>query len=411
MRPHFTLAGLLFVVTFAALMLAIVVPAERYSRRTRTDADSVASVAVSADGSTFGALMGDGKVLIWDKDGIPKGSLQTQESFGADLALSFDGKLASVSPGSSDVGRASYLQVWEIATQNLWYSLPMSVNAVVFSPTEDRLAVVHDRFADSTTVKAAVRSDRPPMIKQRGAAPAHEICLVDGRNSPRRIGEGRITAFSPDGKRLAVVGFRAIKICDVAAGQLEPESRRYRLDHQSICTGVAWAPGGQSIARVFSADHKDTDSSIECYDLVSIKTRASKLGDEEAATRSPYSVAYVSDGHVLLVGAPMRGFQALNADTLKRIPAADMSKLSHVAAGVHGELFIASQSHVVDLWDAATLRPHRRLFVAAQPPNYWLPGCGLVVWLIAFFARRNTRSRRSARVVARADCVTVPAGR
>ena len=68
----------------------------------------------------------------------------------------------------------------------------------------------------------------------------------------------------------------------------------------------------------------------------------------------------------------------------------------HAAAGLHGDTFIAAESHAVDLWDAAELRPRRRVFEPA-PPNYWLPGWGLVIWLIAILSRRSMRASTSFR--------------
>ncbi|MGH7135467.1 MAG: hypothetical protein ACREHD_06980 [Pirellulales bacterium] len=99
MKPRFSISGLLMWLTLVALVLAIVAPIRRYARRRETYADRIASVAASADGSTFAALFGDGKVRIWDQDGSLKASLQTTSTLGADLTLSHSGELAAFSPG------------------------------------------------------------------------------------------------------------------------------------------------------------------------------------------------------------------------------------------------------------------------------------------------------------------------
>ena len=68
MARRFTLAGLLLFTTFACLVLAFIVPRWRYSRRHSSRAHNV-SVAASADGSTFAALIGDGRLFVWDSTG------------------------------------------------------------------------------------------------------------------------------------------------------------------------------------------------------------------------------------------------------------------------------------------------------------------------------------------------------
>jgi hypothetical protein len=68
MPRRFTLAGLLLCVTFVGLMLAIVVPLWRHTRRVRTYAAEIVVVAASADGSTFGVLVGYARVA-WSPDG------------------------------------------------------------------------------------------------------------------------------------------------------------------------------------------------------------------------------------------------------------------------------------------------------------------------------------------------------
>lgn len=93
MVRRFTLAGLLLWVALVALLLAIVVPIYRWRNRSPLSG-TVVSVAASADGSTFAALLGDGTILVWDGSGWRKTSIGTERVVSeiARLALSSDGK-------------------------------------------------------------------------------------------------------------------------------------------------------------------------------------------------------------------------------------------------------------------------------------------------------------------------------
>lgn len=86
---RFSLAALLFGVTFVALFVAIIAPIYHGVRRSLAQ-KGVVSVAASADGKTFAALMGDGSVLVWDSSGTLKTTLRTGGACGGQLAVSAD---------------------------------------------------------------------------------------------------------------------------------------------------------------------------------------------------------------------------------------------------------------------------------------------------------------------------------
>ena len=149
MSGRFTLAGLLMGVTLVALVLAIVVAPWRAMQRELSYADVVFSLAASADGSTFGVRMGDGKILIWDGKGTPKLTRQTQGDPFADFALSCDGRFVAVEgecmlEGAQQQGGA----VWEVATGRLLRALPPSLMGLAFSPTEPVLAITDGAFIE-----------------------------------------------------------------------------------------------------------------------------------------------------------------------------------------------------------------------------------------------------------------------
>jgi WD40 repeat protein len=375
-------------VTLVALVLAIAVPTVRYARRVETHADSVAA---SADGSTFAALMGDGRVLFWDKKGSPKGSLQTQGSFGAELAISFDGKLLSLSPN----------EILEVNARSVWRSLPRCISAIAFSSVDERLAAVNDLSA------GFFGGQEPtewwfPTGKQPFRTSDHHVYVIDQDGSRRMICGGDAANFSPDGKRLAVYG--GIHIFDAASGRYERSMAFIRGEPAKRCECLAWAPDSDSLAAVFLSygwDNNTPEVSIETYNLAGRCLRSVPVPREDWAPDGRYRLAYLPEGQRLLVRVATRSFKVLDAVDLQPVTAADMSKLWHVAAGLQGDAFVAAESHAVDLWDAATLRPRRRLFEATPRPDHRLPTCGLAIWLVVFAVRHRGRIGRSKEPAAR----------
>lgn len=404
MSRRFTLAGLLLWVTFVALVLAIVAPLHRYSRRRETHADRVASVAASADGSRFAALFGDGQVRIWDQDGVLKTVLQTQGTFGADLLLSHDGQLVAIVPGPRD--RHVYprsredIVIWDVPKETIWRTLPGPVISVAFSPTSTKsLVTVIDKPVASTSVNAGSYFG---YVQQQGWGGSYEVHVLEGDNPPRMVGDGNAVAFSPDGKKVVVMNDRhsgdAIQIYASSGGQPEKAfSRGHReLPH---CNHVAWAPDGQSIVAVYgNYGWKDSRrESVERFDLANNWNKlVVALGpDNDDDAVGLYRPTLLPGGR-LAIGAPGRGYKALDSKTLEPLPSAEMADLWYVAAGIHGDTFIAAGRAKVDLWDARTLLPRKRLFEAAGPPSVNLPTCGGVVWLSLFVMHLRRKGQRRA---------------
>ncbi|HVC93874.1 MAG TPA: hypothetical protein VND64_09290 [Pirellulales bacterium] len=300
MPRRFTLAGLLLCVTFIGLILAIVVPLWRHTRRARMYADEIVAVAASADGSTFGALLGDGRVLVWDSEGALKATLRTLGTFGGDLALSFDGKLAAVSPAEpntyANVEPHGNVQIWDIAQGEVRRTLPMRESALRFSPTEDSLLAF----------------DGPPW--------RYEIHSAVDENPPRVLPRGTYPAFSPDGKRLAVgTTANKIQIYDIASSRLERELIT-DADAKVGYARVAWSPDGHAIAA--EALQNGETETIERWDLATGRVRRVPLrdnGDDLARSGAYYTLKYSPDGRRLLIAAGGPGFKVLDSKTLEPV--------------------------------------------------------------------------------------------
>lgn len=387
MGRHFTLAALLLLVTFSGLVLAIVAPAHRYANHVETHADSVVAVAASADGSTFAALTGDGRVRIWDNAGRLKGSLQTQETFGAELLLSHNGKLLTAW-GGQRLAATDQVQIWDVASRTVWQTLNFRVIGLDFSPTEDRLAVIED-LRPALAPQHRVGAFR----QKRTHSPDGQLYVFDGQCSPKLIAPCLQAKFSPDGKTIAVVGSGGrgwLNIYDADSGKLLDAARTTRF---ALGDCLAWAPDGAAIAAVSCLRFGQTPSeSIEKWVLKNGEARVVPLraaGDGLGSQSHYHTITFLPDDRTLVVGAAGRGLKALDSSTLAPRPGTDMSNLWRVAAGQRGDRFIATDMRNVELWSSATLRPNKRLFQANAPPDHRLAACGLAVWLIVIVVRRR----------------------
>src|SRR5215469_6013173 len=234
MRRRFTLPGLLLGVTLIGLLLALIVPLATYFARARYYSDEVIEVAASADGTTFAALLGDGHVLVWDNEGSLKATLHTLGTFGGSLALSFDGRLAAVSPAGANeyvnVYPRGTVEIWDIAKRKIRRALALRAAGTKFSTAENLLIVNRSPFRFEMY---PADNDDPPRVVPAG---------------------GPYVAFAPDGARIATGTVPGrLEIWNLATLFKEREFPAGQTAHLWY-NRVAWAPDGQSIAGLISED-------------------------------------------------------------------------------------------------------------------------------------------------------------
>jgi hypothetical protein len=367
MARRFTLAELLLWVTLAALVLALIVPMWRALQRASTD--MVTAVAASADGSTFGALLGEGKVLVWDDKGTLKATLPTRGDTGGHLALSFDGRLAAVSTGWQQTGpqRRDGIELWDVGSAKLLKSVPASfMGRPAFSPDQKMLAVVEGHSVDLHT-------------------------LADGTHLGTIAVGGNCGVFSPDGQMIAVAtptnGVQTYRaLTQERARQFETPSDRiswYYFD-------VAWSPDGQALASLCSFTD-DGLQTIQTWQVDGSQPHSETLSDEDSFE----SLTYLPGGRLLAVTGLRSGMMVLDAATLDQSTAKRIEGVSMAAAGPKGDVFLTAGIENVGLRDVATLKPRQQLFEAAPFPNIFPALAGLAAWLVWFGIRRARRFRRS----------------
>lgn len=379
MGRRFTLAGLLLWTTFAGLVLAFVVPLWREATRQRSH--WVVSLAASADGSTFAALMADRRVLVWDNEGNLKKQLKPPETVGGKLALSFDGKLIAFLPGEDDpfsTAPSGPVEIWSVDTGKRRRTLPRPIHEVRFSPTQESFIVIDP---GGVYAPCSVADESPPTLLAAGPASV---------------------AFSPDGKTIAAASSNGvIELYDAVASRLiQDKDLSSGSAAHSIHGDIAWAPDGRSIlamaidvrvARPRPAKIRPSFV-VERWDIDTGDVRRVALPTPELSFF--LAIAYLPGNSQRLIVTNQSGIQVLDAETLERLPT-DTADYSQFAVGLRGESLIAATYDHVDLLDAATLESRQRLVEAPSPFNPAPVAIGFVVWLMAFGfhkGRQNTRA-------------------
>src|SRR6185437_9403607 len=326
---RFSHIGILSWVTLIGLVLAIVIPRYGHLQRRKSGADSVKDAAASADGATFGALMHDGRVIVWNRDGTLRAVLITE---GDALALSRDGTFAAVSRNwRSKAGEQ--IDIWAIDAGKLHHTFPerFKLTSFEFSPSEDLLVV-----AD--------------------LGQAVHVCSLDANGDVRTIPiKSTCAAFSPDGKMLAVgTAASEVLLYDVETLEL---TRSLGGEGTALFSEVTWSPRGQTIVSVSRSREKDVEM-IEERDLASDAVRTVRVLDEFSL--HGMKASYLPGGRTLAVPDGSLSMTLLDAKTLEAGNLAEIPNQS-MAAGLHGDTFITSDSDCVDLWDAQALRVRQRL--------------------------------------------------
>jgi hypothetical protein len=215
---------------------------------------AVFALAFSSDGRTIASGGADGSVSVWDvASGQMRATCKRTGRPGAVLALTFspDGNLLA------SAHRHGTVTLWDlekgeeraVLRQGRRYLILFGERAaaVAFSPDGRLLATGRTEFADRAVLLwNAITGQRVGALKDDPGwyHTLTDLLLLRFMRRSNQMLPTYALAFGPDGKLLAAARGKAVKVWEVARGEL----RHTFTGHRRPALAVAFAPDGQTVA-------------------------------------------------------------------------------------------------------------------------------------------------------------------
>ncbi len=290
----------------------------------------ITAVRYSADGTQIATSSADGTLRIWSSNGVPGAVLRGHRGAVSDVAWGPQGKIVSG-------GKDGTVRIWTAADGKEVLSIDKhgaGVNAVAWNSTGQWIAAGDDN--KHVRLWTPDGADGPLFSDHRGAVYSVQ--------------------FSPDGRLLAVgeqgydpddgneEPFSEVRICSV-----ERQSVHMLSGPTGMVQSVAWSPDGKRVAAVgWGGDVM----------IWSVDTGAQLPVNVNSADFLLFAVAFSPDGKELVTGGRLRHTRITNLEngTVKVLPAKERAVLTvapspdgkHVAVGGIG----AGSEHKVYLLDS-----------------------------------------------------------
>ncbi|MFO0965006.1 MAG: sigma-70 family RNA polymerase sigma factor [Gemmataceae bacterium] len=322
---------------------------ERHMIRRR--GDWIRSLAFTPDGTALATGSGvDGTVVrLWDPgSGVELRSFGDQKGGMSHLAFSPDGKLLASSGGDAKGGMVC---LWDMATGKKLLTLDVA-GGDGFLP----LHLASVAFAPQGNLVAAGGTDGL-------------VRLWDARTGEERgrlkTGAGSIAcvAFSPDGQMIGAVGDTgAVELWEVLTGR----RRKTWVSHPGRCSALAFAPDGRSLAT------GGYDTTILLWNTMASPDAAARLSAKEAdalwLALSDSDAAKAYAAMETLASAPRPGAGLLGERLLPRSEISN-ERIRALIADLASDQYLVRQSAQHDLralGSRISVEAHRAL--AARPP-------------------------------------------
>ncbi|WP_307841012.1 helix-turn-helix domain-containing protein [Streptomyces sp. GESEQ-4] len=299
------------------------------------------NVALSADGHTLvTSNNGDPDIRIHRPTvDHPQTTLSGQaDTSASDLAFSPDGRsVATVHQGPPGRGSA---QLWDVRTGDREATLALDTDpALQAKQLPDPVSRLGAVGFSPTGRALAARAVKKKVIEVR------EVATGRLRQS-RALGAIDTAIFSPDGTRLAIVGWEgSVRIWHLSTGALHT----IHTGRGRPVRAVTFAPDGRTLAVVYI---EDSGEQVTLLDATTGRTQ------HTIKTRvwSPLSLAFSPDGHTLATASGSNGLvKTWDARTGQLRDSLSVSaEVTSLTFSPDGRTLATSSARGVQLWDLAT---------------------------------------------------------
>lgn len=295
-------------------------------------------VAVAPDGKSVAVAGAEDKVLLWSvPDGKRLASVPVDARMVIALAYSPDGRFLAVSVLPANREQSNFILVLEGQSLKPHVRIPLAnqtAYSLAWSPDSSLLAAA---CGFSKQFVGIVRLFEPSERRESGVLTCSEQSGV-----PKHV------QFSPDGATIAVGGNGGVcELWDVKEHKL----RWWVKAHTSIIYGLAFSPGGETVATI-----SEDGLEVNLWDTASGK-RSGQL-----VTRGKLAgVAFSPSGKTIAVASHIDRQQVVLWNAATRKPQVTLSLGSglkmadHVAFSGQGNLLVAEADNTIFCWNITKL--------------------------------------------------------
>ncbi len=200
---------------------------------------------------------------------------------------------------------------------------------------------------DIAAIKAWIDAGAKGPASGEASKPLQGIAIPDIKPQKPVVSPVSAVRFSPDGKTLAVGGYKEVKLLDPASGKV----LGLLGDHAGAVRSIAFSPDGKWLAAAGGLCQQSGE--IKVWDLTSRQPLRTMKGQTDCI----YSVAFSPDGKALASGSYDKTVVLWNASTGKEIKTLHdhIDAVFAVAFSPDGKwLATGSQDRSVKIWEVAS---------------------------------------------------------
>ena len=201
--------------------------------------------------------------------------------------------------------------------------------------------------SDIDSIKAWINAGAEGPAVTEAAAPLKAPSIPEIQPDVALVSPVTSAKFSPDGKLLAVGGYRQVRLIDPASGNVLATLS----GHANYVRSIAFSPNGKLLAAAGGSPHLAGE--IKIWDVQSRQVLKTLTGHKDCI----YSIAWSPDGKLIASGSYDKSVKLWDGSTGKEVSNLQdhIDAVFAVAFSPDGKrLASASQDRTVKIWDVAT---------------------------------------------------------